>query len=513
MQQVFLKMKIFRSEQIREIDNYTIINEPIPSVELMERAAGKVLRWFTSRFERSSKVFIFAGPGNNGGDGLALARMLAQNRYEVELHYVKFTDKTSSDWNVNYKRLKDELHVKTNEITSVNGFPFISSDDVIIDAIFGSGLSRPAEGLAAEIIKKINDNMAFTISIDIPSGLFCEDNRGNDPDSVIRADHTLSFQFPKLAFMFSENADFVGNWEVLPIGLSNTAIRNTMSLYGYMEARDIFPLLHHRKKFDHKGNYGHGLLVAGSKGKMGAAILGASAALRAGIGLVSCHIPAGGRIIMQTALPEAMVITDKSEDYISRIDNSDFYAAAGIGPGIGMVNETATALYEFLKEFRKPVVVDADALNLLALNNSWYSLLHPNVILTPHPGEFERLAGKSKNAYERVIKQIEFSKKNNCILVLKGAYTSVSTPDGNIMFNSSGNPGMATAGSGDVLTGIILSLLAQGYTAENAALAGVYIHGLAGDIAAEKTGFESLIASDIINNIGNAYKRIREQLV
>ncbi|HUX96495.1 MAG TPA: NAD(P)H-hydrate dehydratase [Bacteroidales bacterium] len=506
-------MKIFRSEQIREIDNYTIINEPVPSVELMERAAGKVLSWFVSRFERNRKVFIFAGPGNNGGDGLALARMLIQNRYEVEIHYVKFTDKTSPDWEINQKRLKKEVLVVTSVITSVNDFPFISSNDVIIDAIFGSGLTRTAEGLPAEIIKKINDNDALTISIDIPSGLFCEDNSRNNTDNIIKAHHTLSFQFPKLAFMFPENAGFVGSWEVLPIGLSDTATRNTRSPYRYIEFNDIFPLLHERSKFDHKGHYGHGLLVAGSKGKMGAAILGASAALRAGIGLITCHIPSGGRVIMQASLSEAMVITDKTEDYISRIDISDSYTASGIGPGIGTNKETATGLYEFLKEFRKPVVVDADALNILAVNNSWYSLLHSDVILTPHPKEFERLAGGSKNGYERVRKQSEFSGKHNCIVVLKGAYTSVSTPDGNIMFNSSGNPGMATAGSGDVLTGIILSLLAQGYSAENAALAGVFIHGLAGDIAAEKTGFEALIASDIINNTGNAYKKIREWLI
>ncbi len=506
-------MKIFRCEQIREIDNYTIIHEPVPSIELMERAAGKVFSWYVSRFERNRKVFVLAGPGNNGGDGLALARMLLRNRYEVEIYYIKFTDKTSPEWLINEKRLKKELQIEINVLTSVKDFPFISSDDVIIDAIFGSGLTRPAEGLPAEIIRKINEIEATTISIDIPSGLFCEDNSRNNMDTIVRADFTLSFQFPKLAFMFSENNVFAGNWEVLQIGLNDAAIRNTRSPYSFTEYNDILPLLRTRSKFDHKGHFGHGLLVAGSKGKMGAAILGASAALRTGIGLLTCHLPYGGRAIMQSSLPEAMVVTDRSEDHISRIDISDSFTAAGIGPGIGMDKGTATGLYEFLKEFRRPVVVDADALNILAANNSWYSLLHPDVILTPHPREFERLAGASSNGYERVINQSRFSEKNNCIVVLKGAYTSVSTPDGNIRFNSTGNPGMATAGSGDVLTGIILSLLAQGYSAESAAVAGVFLHGLAGDIAAEKTGFEALIASDIINNTGNAYKKIREQSI
>ena len=506
-------MKIFRSEQIREIDNYTIIHEPVPSVELMERAACKVLSWLVSRFERNRRVVIFAGPGNNGGDGLALARMLVKNRYDVEIHYVKFTDKTSADWVLNQKRLEKEVMVVLHALSSVNDFPIISSNDIIIDAIFGSGLKRPAEGLPAEVINRINECDATTISIDIPSGLFCEDNSRNNAGSIVRADFTLSFQFPKLAFMFSENACYVGKWEVLPIGLSETAIRSIKSPFSYTENNDILPHIIKRSKFDHKGKFGHGLLVAGSKGKMGAAILGASAALRAGIGLITCHIPSGGRVIMQVSVPEAMVITDMKEDYISEIDISDSFTAAGIGPGIGTAKESAKGLYEFLKKFRKPVVLDADAINILAANKSWYSLLHPDSILTPHPKEFERLAGGSTNGYERVVKQRNFSEKHNCIIVLKGAYTSISTPDGNIMFNSSGNPGMATAGSGDVLTGIILSLLSQGYSAENAAMAGVFIHGLAGDIAEEKTGYEALIASDIINNTGNAYNKIREHLI
>jgi NAD(P)H-hydrate epimerase len=309
--------------------------------------------------------------------------------------------------------------------------------------------------------------------------------------------------------MFAENAQFSGEWEVLPIGLSEDAIHNTFSPYNYIGTDDIAPLLKIRSKFDHKGVFGHGLLVAGSKGKMGAAILGAGAALRSGIGLLTCHLPSSGRIIMQTAVPEAMVQTDSSEDIISRIDVSAAFDAAAVGPGLGMDELTGKALHSFIKEYKKPLVIDADALNILAGNKKWYSLLNPGVILTPHPKEFERLAGKSNNGFDKLQKQIEFSMKHKCIVILKGAYTSISTPAGKVSFNSTGNPGMATAGSGDVLTGIIVSLLAQGYSSENAALAGVYLHGLAGDIAAGKTGPESLIASDIINSIGDAYNRIR----
>ncbi|HBH85426.1 MAG: hypothetical protein A2X05_02595 [Bacteroidetes bacterium GWE2_41_25] len=506
-------MKIFRSDQIREIDNFTINHEPIASVELMERAAGQLFRWYVSRFERNRRIFIFAGPGNNGGDGLALARMLSEERYDVELHYLKFTDKTSPDWEHNYQRLKKELSVVINIITSAEQFPFISQDDIIIDAIFGSGLTRPVEGLTYDIIKNINNCDAIKISVDIPSGLFGEDNSNNHQDGIVKASHTLSFQFPKLSFMFAENDEYPGNWEVLPIGLSETAIRDTPSPFLYLGRKDIAPLLKCRHRFDHKGVFGHGLLVAGSEGKMGAAVLGAGAALRTGIGLITCHIPSSGNVIMQTSVPEAMVQTDESEDFISKIEDSVSFSAAAVGPGMNTRPETQEALLRFLENFRKPAVIDADAINILSANKDWLKLLHPDIILTPHPGEFDRLAGKSDNGFERLQRQIEFSGKNNCIVVLKGAFTSVSTPEGKVMFNSTGNPGMATAGSGDVLTGIILSLLSQGYSAENAAATGVFLHGIAGDLAAENSCYESIIASDIINNIGNAYNKIREETV
>lgn len=504
-------MKIFRTDQIKEIDNFTINHEPISSVELMERAALQLFRWYVNRFERDRRIFIFAGPGNNGGDGLALARLLAEERYDVEFHYVKFTDRTSTDWEYNYRRLKKEMRIIINNITSPEQFPFISENDVIVDAIFGYGLTRPVEGLPLEIIRNINNCDAPKISIDIPSGLFGEDNSTNNRDAIVKASYTLSFQFPKLSFMFAENAEYVGKWEILPIGLSEAAIRSTPSPYIYLGCDDITPLLRTRRRFDHKGVFGHGLLIAGSKGKMGAAVLGAGAALRSGIGLLTCHIPASGRVILQTSVPEAMVQTDESEDLISSIEVLNSFSAAAAGPGLGTEPPTQKALFNFLESFGQPVVIDADAINILSANKDWFRLLNSSVVLTPHPKEFERLAGSAENGFDRLKRQVGFSMEHNCVVVLKGAYTSVSTPGGKVMFNSTGNQGMATAGSGDVLTGIILSLLSQGYSAENAATAGVFLHGVAGDIAVENSCFESLIASDIINNIGNAYNRIREK--
>jgi ADP-dependent NAD(P)H-hydrate dehydratase / NAD(P)H-hydrate epimerase len=503
-------MKIFSCQQIKEIDDFTIKNEPIASVDLMERAAGQLFQWITERYDRSFRILIFAGPGNNGGDGLALARMLLVQRYNVKVFYVKFTDATSDDWKINNRRLETEVKVHTDNITSSDHFPIISSADIIIDAIFGSGLSRPVAGLPGEIIKSINSSEAIKISIDIPSGLFCEDNSKNYDENIVKADFTLTFQFPKLSFMFAENSKYVGDWFVLPIGLSGDAIRNTETPYGLAENREIARLLKKRNKFDHKGNFGHGLLVSGSTGKMGAAVLGSRAALRTGIGLITCHIPSSGMIVLQSALPEAMVKLDKSENQISYIGDTSSYSAVGIGPGIGTEPQSQKSLKKLLSECTKPMIVDADALNIISLNKEWISILPSRTILTPHPKEFERLCGKSDSSFDRLQMQISFSKDHNCIIILKGAHTSITTPEGNVLFNSTGNPGMAKGGSGDVLTGIILSLLAQGYTPEIAAVTGVYLHGLAGDIAASESCYESIIASDIINSIGKAFIKIRK---
>jgi ADP-dependent NAD(P)H-hydrate dehydratase / NAD(P)H-hydrate epimerase len=502
-------MKIFTCKQIREIDEYTIKSEPVSSVDLMERAAVQVCKWYIDRFERSRRIFIFAGPGNNGGDGLAVARILASNRYEAEAFFPEYSGKTSDDWIINRRRLENETTVPFNVISEISQFPVIHSEDIIIDALFGSGITRPVAGLHAEVIKQINSADALVIAIDIPSGLFGEDNSANLGDNIIKADFTLSFQFPKLSFLFPENELYTGEWIILPIGLNTTAIRNIITPYYYLKENDVAPLLKKRKKFDHKGTFGHGLLVAGSSGKMGAAVLAAKAALRTGIGLLTCHIPSGGNLIMQCSIPEAMVKADNSEKCISDIGDTDTFSAVGIGPGMGIGNESQKALHNLLLRCQKPMVIDADALNAIGLNRKWLSLMNENIILTPHPKEFERINGSDDNSYARLHNQIEFSKNHNCTVVLKGAYTSITLPDGKAFFNSTGNPGMATGGSGDVLTGIILSLLAQGYTPANAAMAGVFLHGLAGDIAAEKSGFESLLASDLINDIGNAYNKIR----
>lgn len=501
-------MKILTCEQIRRVDQFTIHHEPVFSVDLMERAAASCFLWLKEHFGKLSKVKIFVGPGNNGGDGLAIARMLADDGIDVSVYVFSAVEKLSPDAFVNYNRLvlqgKVELLIIDRPV-----FPEILEDDIVIDALFGSGLSRPLDGWAAQIVERINQSNAAVVSIDIPSGLFGEDNAQNNSDAIVKADYTLTFQMPKLAFFFAENADYVGNLTMLDINLSREAIGMEDSLYILNTSPDISALLKKRGHFSHKGIFGHALLIAGSHGKIGAAVLASGACLRSGVGLLTVQLPKVGYDIMQISLPEAMVVPDIDNFQISEMPETDKFSSVGIGPGIGTSEPTAAVLLNVITKNKAPLVLDADAINILSLHPDWIRKLPLNSILTPHPREFDRIAGHSENGYERHLKQVKFSKKNNVIVILKGAYTSITSPDGLCYFNPTGNPGMATAGSGDVLTGIVLSLLAQGYKPIDAACLGVYLHGLAGDMAVENLSEEALIASDIIKHLGLAFKKLK----
>ena len=521
-------MKILPVEKIREADAFTIENEPIDSVDLMERASSKVYEWFMKRCKtKEVSVKIFCGIGNNGGDGLALARMLYFSGIIPQVFIVRYSEKMSRDCEINFTRLKEETEVPMYDIFSEDDFPYIYDNDIIIDAIFGSGLNRPIEGFTAELIKYINKSNAIKIAIDIPSGLISETLKlGNSESqksqqstvnsqqhspiarssqliahSILKADYTLSFQFPKLAFMFPEYDAFIGKWEVLDIKLHKDFIDNVETLNFYTTEDVVKPIIRKRTKFSHKGTYGHALLVAGSTGKTGAALLAAEACMKTGVGLPTTHLPKDALLPMQVYLPEAMTSIDKSSTHCTEINDIIPYTAIGIGPGIGKNEETVTLLKKIIQEATQPLVLDADALNIIADNPTWLSFLPDNTILTPHPKEFDRMFGMTNNSYERLELQRKMSVVHNIIIVQKGAHTSITFPNGTCFFNSTGNPGMATAGSGDVLTGIVLSLLAQRYTPQEAALLGVYLHGKAGDIAAEKLGMESMIARDIIGNL------------
>ena len=496
-------MKFFTTSKISLLDKYTIEHEPIRSIDLMERAAD-VLYWeFIARFPYLQAVCIIAGPGNNGGDALAMARMLLSSGYSVSA-YLLHTGSLSDDCETNKKHLLERFPEALTELKTEFIAPEITRDTIIIDGLFGSGLSRPLTSIYAQATEWINNSVCKVVAIDIPSGLQGEENKLSEKSIIVKADLTLTLQFPKLAFLFPENAPFVGNWEALNIGIHPEAIEQTSSNLFYLEEKDIVKLLKKRTKFSHKGTFGHALIVAGSKGMAGASVLAAKAALRSGVGLVTVHGPECNRIITQTAIPEAIFQSD--------LTTIDRYNAIAIGPGIGTHAETAAILRDLLIKTDRPCILDADALNIISQQNDLLQLIPKYSILTPHPKEFERLFGVSNSSYERMLKAQESAKLYGVYIILKGAHTLIATPDGMLYFNSTGNSGMATAGSGDVLTGILVGLLAQGYSPEEVAKIGVFLHGLAADLALEDESKESLIAGDIIDRLGKAFKSVRDKL-
>jgi len=502
-------MKILTAEQIRTADSYTIMHESISSIALMERAADACNRWISEHFSKETTFMVVCGTGNNGGDGLAISRQLLDKGYDVQTFVVPFFSKISEDFSVNKKKLEKIKNVRITEIKDAEDIKRESYKNVvIIDAIFGSGLSKPVEGKLAEVIQRINSLQLQVIAIDMPSGLAMEDNTGFDRKNIIRARFTLTFETPKLSFLFADNAENVGEFYIVDIGIDKKFLAEQKSSNNWVTQDMATRLLRHRAKFSHKGNYGHALLIAGGYGKIGAAVLGAKACLRTGAGLVTAHVPKCGYEILQISAPETMVVTDEEEQEFSRIKDLSKFNAIGIGPGIGTSEKAAKGLKMLIQEASVNMVIDADALNILSENKTWLSFLKPESILTPHPGEFARLAGKSSTAFEAYTKQREFAKKYNAYVILKGAYSSIAAPGGEVYFNSTGNPGMATAGSGDTLTGIILGLLAQGYPPRQAVILGVYLHGLAGDIAAQEWGENALIAEDITNCLGKAFQYI-----
>ncbi|MDD3860603.1 MAG: NAD(P)H-hydrate dehydratase [Bacteroidales bacterium] len=453
---------------------------------------------------KDKKFVIISGCGNNGGDGLAIARLMYQQAVDVETYFCAFSENISNDCNVNFKRLKDLCPDKIKIISQPDQL-IISKNTIIIDCLFGSGLTRPVTGQFAEIIEKVNNSENTVIAIDIPSGLFGEDNSSNT-GKIIEADYTFTIQFPPLSSLFAENYKYFGDVYVVPIGLCQEAINETRTDYGIIDDCDIKQIIIKRNRFDHKGIFGHALLIAGSTGKAGAAVLASKACIRSGVGLLTVHVPQKLIDILQIAVPEAMVQVDYGENVFTGIMDVEKYSAIGIGPGLGTNGKTIQALKNLIKKTDLPIVIDADGLNILSEIKNFKSSLRPGTILTPHPKEFERLFGKFENSYSRINFMQKFSEETGVIIILKGGYTVISLPNKSLYFNKRGNPGMATGGSGDVLTGIISSLLAQSYSPEKAALAGVYIHSKAGDIAAGKYGQTSMIASDIVDCLADAFK-------
>ncbi len=503
-------MKIFTSTQIKELDKYTIENEPIKSIELMERASKAFTQAITERWSNQMRIVVFAGPGNNGGDALAVARMLLDRNYDVTTYLFNISGHISEDCATNKKRLSDKRAKSLIEVTQEFEPPQLDANTLVIDGLFGTGLNKPLAGGFASLVKYINASSATIVSLDIPSGLMTEDNTYNIRTNIIRATLTLTLQQQKLSFLFPENQQFIGQLRVLDIRLSREGIEKTDANYTLLEESDIRKRLLPRDPFAHKGKMGNALIIAGSYGMGGAAVLATKSCLRTGAGKVSAHTPKQNNLIIQISVPEAVIQLDREETIFSEAVDTEDFNAVGIGPGLGTSEQTAIAIIAQLRRTQCPLVVDADAINILANHRAWLQQLPKDIIMTPHPKEFDRLEGHSTDSYERLMKASDLAQRLHGYILLKGHHSSLCLPDGHIVFNSTGNAGMATAGSGDVLTGIITGLLARGYKHEDACIVGMYLHGLAGDIAARELGQESVIASDLIQYLPHAFKRLNE---
>lgn len=497
-------MKIFSAAQIKKWDSFTIKNESITSIDLMEGAAKACSDWIIKKFDRTISFKIFCGKGNNGGDGLAVARILIQNDFPVSIYIVERESDDSDDFKINLERLK-EISSEIHFLDSASQFPKIKQDEIIIDALFGTGLNKKPSDNFESLILHLNKSAAKIISIDIPSGLYTD--KSSAGNAIIHSSYTLTFQQTKRSFLTAENEPCFGEVVILDIGLSKEYAKNEESGFELIDGNMIKEIYVPRNAFANKSNYGYACLLAGSYGMMGAAVLSAKAALAGGLGKLTCYICETGISIMQTAFPEAMCKVYGNK-FIKDVDDFKAFDAVGIGPGIGKHLSHKQLLQNLFRNFNRPVIIDADALNVLSEYPSMYKLIPENSIITPHPKEFERLFGKTKNEFKRINLALRKARELRIFIVLKGHHTLIATPGGKGYFNSTGNAGMATAGSGDVLTGILTGMLAQKYMPLNTCILGVYLHGLAGDIAANKTSKESMIANDIIDNLGNAFKQI-----
>ncbi|MDY6121489.1 MAG: NAD(P)H-hydrate dehydratase [Porphyromonas sp.] len=500
---------LFTSKQIADLDRLTMEEEGIDSTRLVERAAAAFVDRYVQQYTPARRVYVFAGFGNNGADALAIARLLLASGYSVYSYLFAPNGQLSPACQAHRDRL---VELPFNGLTEIqNSFdpPAIEADAVVLDGLFGTGLSRPLAGGFAALVNYINTLDAEILAIDIPSGLYAEDNSANLNNPIVRANETYTFEQPKLCMLMAESASFVGRFTVLEIGLSSEAKRQLRSNHLLITPDDIRQMLHGRDRFVHKGLLGHGLIAAGSRGMMGAACLAAKAALRAGIGKLTLHVPKSGYEIAQIASPEAMCSQDEDADYILDCPLKHRYNVVGIGPGLGNYPEGEAMLQKLLEQYRDPMVIDADAINMLGIYRNLLPLLPARSILTPHAGELHRLICYCETSYERLAQAKAFAERHSVYLILKGAYSACCMPDGNVVFNATGNAGMATAGSGDVLFGILVGLLAQGYTSAEACILGMYLHGLAADCYVAEESEETLLASDIIASLGRAFQKAR----
>ncbi|NIF06388.1 NAD(P)H-hydrate dehydratase [Chryseobacterium sp. Tr-659] len=502
-------MKILTAEQIRSWDQFTISNEPVSSIQLMERASTAVANWISEHCKNHKKAVIFCGCGNNGGDGLAVARLLYLKGFDVDVLVNDPKQRFSEDASVNLKRLRDISGITVRKFDYTEQYVF-DDKTIIIDALFGTGLSRPLEKEYRLLVEKLNEEKNIKISIDIPAGLSA-DKMFENTFVALKADYTLTFQCWKRSFLHPETGKYTGKVIVLDIDLSRNYPETTETEYFVAEDELIGSIFKPREEFSHKGSYGKAVIAGGSYGKIGAAVLATKSALKTGAGLTFTLAPECGYEILQTSCPEAMFIKG-GEQLITNFE-WDKGAVCGIGPGLGTHPETAQSLLRFLKEYSHPLVLDADALNIIAGDPENLKLIHQRSIITPHPKEFERLFGSTTSSYERLELGREKAKELGIYIVLKDHHTQIITPEKNVFYNITGNAGLAKGGSGDILTGILTSLLAQGYSAEHASILGVWLHGRAADLASEKHSKESMLPTDVIDELGGVFDELNRKVI
>ena len=510
-------MKILSNQDIRNVEAATLRAQGVTEIDLIERVATAVAKEVKLYCEPTDKLLVLAGWGNNGADALESARLLALEGYRPTIFLFNIKGKKLNDNCAEMRdRLKKTEGVNLIEITGAEPFEWTdpTASTTIIDGLFGSGLKAPLPRSFQIIARNINQSGATVVSIDIPSGLYAEWNGESPREDMLHATVTVAVEFPRLAFFLSDNADVVGKWKVIRIGYDAAAIRQAPFTFVLTDRGLVSRYLAPRKEFSSKADYGNALIFAGQQGMMGAAVLAARGALRAGAGKVTVYSASVGNTIVQTAVPSAMFEADSNAKVISTMPYNDKYNAISVGSGIGTSDETAAALQRFVKAAAaagKRIILDADALNIIAKNPNILNYLPPLSVITPHAGEFDRIFGESGNDEERLKKAIQCAEEYSLIIVLKGRYTAIVRPDGKVMFNSTGTPAMATPGSGDVLTGIITGLMAIGLESEIAAFVGPYIHGLAGELAAEEQGEYGVMADDIVDKIGVAIKQIMKE--
>lgn len=501
--------KILSAHQLREADRQTIINHGISSDELMERAATAIFNRIKVLYKQQRHFTVFCGTGNNGGDGLVVARLLAQSRHDVQVHVVHFSPNSTLDFDTNLERIQF-ISNKINHHHSNCELDF-HPETIIIDALLGTGVTRKLDGLLAHFAQLINQSKLPVVSIDLPTGIFDENNTDENRLVAVRATHTLSFQTIKYCFLLPEDQENIGSWEIIDIGLDESYIASMNCSRETIDQSMIHHILHQREAFSHKGSFGHALICAGSKNMMGAAVLSTKSCLRSGAGLVSVFVPACGYEIIQASVPEALVLCSTLESSLTKQLFTTSFDAIGAGPGIDTTEDSSLFIKSLFSQKTGPIILDADALNIIAKDAVLLNAVPVDSILTPHPKEFDRLFGEHTDTHARIETALRQARLRNIFIVLKGHHTVIVTPEGKTWFNLTGNAGMATGGSGDVLTGLLSGLRAQKYTAEETCIIGVFLHGMAGDLAVKTSSEEALIATDIIEHIGSTFQLLHQE--